>query len=326
MRRLFRFWSSLNSQHRANLVAGGIALAAVGFLRLEAAPTPAGSEVPMALAHKAPAFHLDLNTAPIATSISAAETPAGTGAATVSAAEVARQTLERKLESLKTGIAFLQKTPDYTAQFVKQEMVGSELTEEQEILMKVRHEPFSIYLKWITGERGREVLYVDQENDGEMLVRSGGWKAKLGTMSIPPDGGLAMREARYPVTKAGLLELAIQIQQYHEQDLATSNFTRCDQLADQKFDGRDCSCFLVEYKDAAGSPLYRKSITLIDKEWSIPVYIKNFAWPTPDQAAAQGDELDLATLIEYYSYSEIRFRQQFANSEFDRNNEEYRLQ
>ena len=42
--------------------------------------------------------------------------------------------------------------------------------------VKVRHEPFSIYLKWLSGEVGREVLYVDGANDGEMFVRSGGWK------------------------------------------------------------------------------------------------------------------------------------------------------
>ena len=138
-------------------------------------------------------------------------------------------------------------------------------------------------------------------------------------------GSLAMSEARYPITKAGLLELAMLIQEYHEKDLASSNFVRCEELADQEFDGRKCTCYFVEYKDAAGSPLYRKSMTLIDREWSIPVYIKNFAWPMPDQAALSGDALDEATLIEYYSYADIKFRQQLANGDFDRNNEDYRL-
>lgn len=104
------------------------------------------------------------------------------------------------------------------------------------------------------------------------------------------------------------------------------NFQRCEQLADQEFDGRQCACYLIEYKDAAGSPTYRKSISLIDKEWSIPLYVKNYGWPLPDVVATEGDALDEATLIEFYSFAEVQFRLQLVNGDFDRNNEEYRLQ
>jgi hypothetical protein len=328
MRRLFRIWSSLDAQRQSNLIAGGIVLAAIGFLRLEAAPVPAGSET----MHRSATRHLALKLEmPVVANLAAAtttsaESVADQTGAPLSPAELARQTLERKLAQLKAGIAFLRKTPDYTAQFMKQELVGGELSDEQEISLKVRHEPFSVYLKWNTGDRGREVLYVDGENDGEMLVRAGrGLKAKLGTLSLAPDGTLAMSEARYPITKAGLLELALIIEEAHEVDLKTSNFSRCEQLADQEFDGRKCWCYYIEYADAQGSPQYRKSVTLIDQEWSVPVYIKNYAWPTPDLATADPEAMDEATLIEYYTYSEVRFRQQLANSDFDRENEEYRL-
>lgn len=327
MRYLFRCWSSIDSQRKSNLIAGGVLLAAIGFLRIEAAPIPAGSET-IHIASKSHNLKIELKPiAPAAPALSAAaESLAASESLPLSPADATRQTIERKMSQLKAGIAFLQKTPDYTAQFVKQELVGGELTDEQEIEMKVRHEPFSVYLKWMTGERGREVLYVSGSNDGEMLVRSGGWKSKLGTLSLEPDGTLAMREARHPITRAGMLELALLIQEYHVQDLAAANIQVCEQLADQEFDGRACACFFIEYKDAASSPNYRKSITLIDKEWSVPVYIKNYTWPAPDMANVTGDALDEATLIEFYSYSDVRFRQQLANGDFDRNNEEYRLQ
>lgn len=326
MLRIFKFWSKLDPQRKSNIWAGSVAIAAIGFLRLEAAPIPAGSETIHRVASKAHAVKLNLAAAapkPVETTIAATSESVST--APLTAEELSRQTLERKLAAVKQGIEFLKKTPDYTAQFNKQELVSDELSDEQQIFMKVRHEPFSIYLKWLSGEVGREVLFVDGANDGEMIVRSGGWKGRLGPMSLDPDGSLAMREARYPVTKAGLLELALMIEEFHVTDLATSNFTRCEQLVDQDFDGRSCHCYLLEYKDAAGSPIYRKSITLIDKEWSIPVYIKNFTWPTPDLAAADETALDEGTLIECYSYAEVKFRQQLANSEFDRENEEYRL-
>ena len=324
MRRLWNIWSTLDPQRKSNLIAGGVVLAAIGFLRLEAAPIPAGSEFSLTAANKTHGFQLALKPVlPTATASAGTDSVAST--APLSAADLAKQTLQRKLALVNTGIEFLRKMPDYTAQFVKQESVGGQLSNEQEIFMKVRHEPFSVYLKWLTEERGQEALYVDSENDGEMLVRSAGWKSKLGTLSLPPDGSIAMSKARYPITRAGMLELALMIKEYHEQDLAVGNFNRCEQLADQDFDGRSCAGFLLEYKDTAGSPLYRKSVTLIDKEWSIPVYIKNYTWPEPDQAALVDAALDEATLIEAYSYSDIKFRLQLANSDFDRNNEEYRL-
>lgn len=328
MRKLFRFWSTIDPQQKSNLIAGGVVLAAIGFLRIEAAPIPAGSETIHIAAAKSPELKFERIAKP------AEPVAADTADMAIAASEAvpstpedaSRQTLERKLAMVQAGIAFLKKTPDYTALFMKQELVGGELTDEQEIEMKVRHEPFSVYLKWMSGERGREVLYVHGQNDGEMVVRSGGWKSKLGPMSLEPDGTLAMREARYPITRAGLLELALLIESYHIQDLATQNVKACEQLADQEFSGRSCGCFLVEYKDASVSPNYRKSITLIDKEWSVPVYIKNYTWPAPDQESLADEALDEATLVEFYSYSDVHFRQQLADSHFDRNNEEYRLQ
>jgi hypothetical protein len=328
MRRLLRLWSSMDSQRKANCLAGGILLAAIGILRLEAAPIPAGSQRLPRLASKAHSFKLELKAAEtpaVAAADPAASTEGSTPAAPLSPEEKARQTLQRKLTLLDAGIKFLRQMPDYTAQFTKQELVDDELTDEQTIFMKVRHEPFSVYLKWITGETGREALYVEGLNDGEMLVRSGGWKSRLGTLSIDPNGSLAMREARYPVTKAGLLELALMIQEYHQKDLELTNYSRCEQLEDQEFDGRKCACYFIEYKDPSVSPTYRKSITLIDKEWSVPLYIKNYTWPTQDLAEATGDALDEATLIEFYSFADVKFRQQLANRDFDRENEEYRL-
>ena len=328
MRSPFRFWSAMDPQRKANVIAGSVALAAIGLLRVEAAPIPAGSAILPQLICQTQTFKVNCKpvaAAPVTTAAPADAVAETTPAAPLSPEEQSRRTLLRKLEKVEAGIKFLKLAPDYTAQFTKQELVDDELTDEQTIYMKVRHEPFSVYLKWITGEAGREALYVAGANDDDMLVRSGGWKARLGTLSIDPHGSLAMGQARYPVTKAGLLELALMVREHHQEDLKTENFSRCEQLEDQDFHGRKCACYFIEYKNEAVSPMYRKSITMFDKEWSIPLYIKNHTWPTPDLADATGDELDEATLIEFYSFADVKFRQQLANRDFDRANDEYRL-
>jgi hypothetical protein len=215
-----------------------------------------------------------------------------------------------KIQLIEKGLDFLSKTPDYTAQFVKQELVRGDLLDEQEMEMKLRHEPFSIYLKWVTGEVGREVMFVQGQNDGMMRAHGGGWKARLPAVNIDPNGNLAMAESRHPVTKAGLLHLARTMLDFHKEDLATKRYSRY--------------AFLMEYADAKVSELYRKSISLIDKEWSIPVYTRNFGWIS-GEIPADPNEHDNASLIEFYSYSNIRFRPNLASLDFDHANEEYRF-
>ena len=54
---------------------------------------------------------------------------------------------------------------DYSCTFFKQERIDGELGEQQQILMKVRHEPFSVYMSFLKPYAGREVLYVDGQNE-----------------------------------------------------------------------------------------------------------------------------------------------------------------
>ena len=72
---------------------------------------------------------------------------------------------------LEKGCRLLDTVPDYTATFSKQEYVGGSLSDNQVINLKCRHQPFSVYMKWVVGDKGQELLYVDGENDQKMLVK-----------------------------------------------------------------------------------------------------------------------------------------------------------
>lgn len=65
-------------------------------------------------------------------------------------------------------------------------------------------------------------------------------------------------------------------------------------------------------------------MTLIDKEWCIPLYIKNFGWPA-DDAKLSEEELDELTLLEHYVYTDVKFRAALTQLDFDHTNEDYRL-
>ncbi len=328
MRRLRRLlkW---NRQQRANGLATLTAFGALGLLYLEAPPVPAGSGISRIQQVKSRAIVLQAAPTQQAMASISAPVPASPAAAAAAPAELTVEgklaaTLKQKVALLEAGRAFLTSVPDYTAVFSKQELVGDELLDQQDIYLKCRHAPFSVYLSWLSGDEGREVLYVDGENDGKMIVHGGGWKARLPALTISPDSSLAMQESRYPVTKAGILGTVDLMLECHALDLAEQRLAKCEQLADQEFDGRPCTAFLIEYRDAQLSPTYRKSITLIDKEWKVPLYTRNFGWPSPGEGAT-GEELDEATLIEFYTFTEVAFRQDLASADFDRTNEEYQF-
>lgn len=312
MKFLLRRIKCLNPDQKANGSAAAVAMFAVGFLYFEAPTRPAGADIQRQAAAKPT---LVINTAKTATPADESLTPE----------QRSELNLTKKIDLLKKGIAFLQATPDYTAQFTKRELVNGELLDEQTMAIKVRHEPFSIYLKWLDYDAGREVMYVDGVNDGKMIVHSGtGWKSRLPAILMEPDSTLALQEARYPVTRAGMLALADTIVSFNQKDLEAKTYAHCHHLEDQMVGDRSCHCFVLEYKDRTANSDYRKSMTLIDKEWGIPLYIKNFGWPTDDVKLPE-EELDELTLLEHYVYSDVKFRAALTQLDFDHANEDYRL-
>ena len=317
MKRFFRLFRRLNRQQTANGMSVSIAVFALLFLHLESSPTPAGANVARRVVSK--------QSFVIAAAKPGAAAPGQMTASSQGASaaeEVSGNDLNAKIQLLERGLQFLKTTPDYTAQFVKQELVNGELLDEQEMELKIRHAPFSVYMKWVTGEVGREVLYVDGRNDGRMTAHGGGWRARLPSVSLEPTGSLAMAESRHPITRVGLYSLTQMMIEIHRQDLQKQNFARFEKMADQIFDGRPCHAFLIEYKDRQASEHYRKSISLVDKEWCVPVYTKNFGWLN-GEAPADPDQHDEATLIEYYSYANIKFRPNLVAIDFDHTNDEY---
>ena len=223
---------------------------------------------------------------------------------------------------LEKGIANFEKTPGYTATFYKKERIGGVIQDAQITSIKIRHQPFSVYMKWLKGDKGRELLYVNGQRDGKMLVKVGGVQGRiLPPLKLAPDGSLAMKESRYPVTNVGVLNLAKKILEIRNQELAQGITIACRMFDNQKVNKRNCYCFVVEFPNHEKSLKYRKSVVFIDKKLALPIYIQNYAWSQDDSLS--GKKLDEATLIENYSYSNIRTNQQLADNDFDRKNKNY---
>ncbi len=228
------------------------------------------------------------------------------------------------LQRLKAGRERFRQVAGYTATLTKRERVDSTLAEETSFAIKVRHLPFSVYMKWLNGaSTGKEALYVDGINANQLLVRLGGFKGRiLPAFKVDPFGSLALSESRHPITKLGILALADSLIERRELEIRDGIPARLKREADADCDGRLCAVYISQVTDAARSPVYRKSVQYIDREWNVPIRVANYTWPGPGEQL-EGPALDAATLIEYYSYSEIVTDARLTDLDFDRSNAEY---
>lgn len=252
---------------------------------------------------------------------SSAEKVSTTVKSSISSAE---SNLRHKVTLLEKGREFLHKTADYTAKFRKREVVQGELLDEQIMFVKCRPQPLDVYLLWLEGDVGREVLYREGANNGKLIAHDGGWKARIPAFSLSVDCMLAMRDSRYPVTMAGLLGLTEIMLGIHRDDLGRLNFASCELDDQQSIDQRACFCFTTKYQSQSDSPTYRKSVTWIDQERGVPLQSWHYEWSNPKLASSANEtELDQATLIESYSFEEVQFDRGLSDQDFDRANSEY---
>ncbi len=325
---MVRVWrGGSGSSKRSGFLAGLTLFAAIVFLYLNFEPAPAGAD----------RKHRKVEIARLAASIEAMPKPtsqvapapvnppaAGQRTVAQGPTEFDRMAMYMNMILLEQGRRRLADVSDYTCTFFKQERLGAELSEGQIMELKMRHKPFSVYMKWLNGEKGRELLYVDGEQDNKMIVHPGGWKARIvPSIKLEPDSSLAMSESRHPVTMVGLLKLCDEIVARRKNEIEHRCPVRCQFFENETANDRPCYCFVSVYLDRKNSEEYRKSIQYIDREWLLPICVKNFVWPEAKQSFANEAALDEATLVEHYAYTELQFNQQLANDDFDRANKSY---
>ena len=236
-----------------------------------------------------------------------------------------RQVLLKNIQLLDEGSRTFQRVPCYTATFVRQERINGDLHDAEEIELKVRHQPFSVYMQWFSADTGRELLYVEGLNQGRMLVRLGGWKGRvLPALNVDPHGADALEQSRHPIGRAGILALAGTMLENRRSELARNVKVRCAHLENRRRNGRDCHYFCFEFDTPSESEVYRKLVQYIDREWLVPICVQNYTWPDPP-GGETGVSLDDDTLIEYYSYSNINLELRLSDVDFDRTNPVYRL-
>jgi hypothetical protein len=229
--------------------------------------------------------------------------------------------LTRYLRWAQGEVVRLEEIKDYSAVLIKEERVHGRLLPEQQIAMKLRHEPFSVYLRFLGPQdvQDREVLYVDGANDGNLIAHEGRGLLSLGpSVPLAPDSSLAMKDQKYPLTDIGLLTLVNKFIETCERESKSHECeVRC-YPSYVKLDGRPCTCLMVVHPLFREEFMFHVAYVYIDDEWGIPVRYEAYDWPE--------EEGESPPLLESYTYARLQFNRGFGDIDFDTSNEDYNFE
>ncbi len=223
--------------------------------------------------------------------------------------------LASTLRIAREGLKRLEAIKDYSANVVRRERIDGKLKDYDYQHLKVRHEPFSVYTYFQAPKRGSEVLYVAGKNEDQLLAHEIGAAAQLvGTIALDPEGPRARKESRYPITKAGLMNLSKRVVDMCERD---SQHGECEVkvFPDAKINGRSCLCVQVMHPTARREFRFHVGRIFFDTELGFPTRYEAYAWP---QRA--GDE---PPLQEEYTFLDLKFDNGFTDADFDAANPAY---
>jgi hypothetical protein len=214
------------------------------------------------------------------------------------------------IRGLKTSQQVMDESiRDYTCTFVKRERVDGQLGEQQYILLKVMHQPFSVYMQFLKPFTGREVVYVAGQNEGKLVALDVGAKRFLGKLSLDPTGALAMKGQKHPITSVGIRNLTEKLVKMNEAELKFGEcevVTKPEMIATRK-------TTLVQIMHPTPRKDFKNNVARIffDDELRIPIHYDAFSWP--NQAGGK------PVLEESYTYQNLKINNNYTVREFDPN-------
>lgn len=215
---------------------------------------------------------------------------------------------------------------DYTATLVKRERVDGYVGEHDYMFVKVRNrkvvdgvlkQPLSVYLTSLrpASVKGREVIYVEGQNDGNMIAHEGGFKGKfLPTVPLSPTGMMAMRGQRYPITEIGIENLIVKLIERGEQAKRHPDVT-CNFRKNAKVRDRVCTVLEVNQPTPHPDLEFHLAQVFIDDELTLPIRYIAYDWPTEPGATPE--------VIEEYNYIDLKLNVGLTDSDFDPRNPQY---
>lgn len=106
----------------------------------------------------------------------------------------------------KIALEKVKSLKDYTCLLESRELTSDGECHDSEMLLKIRHNPKSIFIRFRAPVRlsNAEVLWVEEKNAGKLIVFPGSGFAVAHCVTLPPNAPLAMWGRRHALTEVGM--------------------------------------------------------------------------------------------------------------------------
>jgi len=213
------------------------------------------------------------------------------------------------IEALEAAHAAAETLQGYTCRFYRHERVGGYLGARQQMEVKFRRRPFSLYLRWVGPARaGAEFLYVAGRYEDKAFARPGGpvgWFVRTARLRL--DDPLIVEGSRHPVTRFGVESATKMLLESVRRAQGVSGF-RARRLGSGEVHGEPARGFEMVLPD--GHEFYARRVRV----WFDPAtqLLKGF------EAYGDADEL-----LEDYAFTRLRPNVRFTDADFNPDNPAY---
>lgn len=207
----------------------------------------------------------------------------------------------------------LMQVADYEATFSKREVVGRRPTASK-IRVKLREQPYSVYMQFDNPHKGREVIYVTGKNNGMLLAHEEGIRRVAGTVSLAPDSEDAMEDNRYPITMVGMRNLVSKVIEQWEAEMKYGEVD-VKYYPNARLGETDCKVIETQHPQPRKQFKFQMTRLYIDKATGFPVRVEQWAFGETPQSKP--------TLAEEYTYTNIRANLGLTDRDFDQTNPNY---
>ena len=211
----------------------------------------------------------------------------------------------------------LKLVKDYEAEFVKRELIGRRV-QKTTMKLKLRVEPFGVYLKFIDANAGREVIYNEGRLNNQMQIHEAGIKALAGTVLRTPNSPDVMAENRYPANMVGLKNMLDKvIKQWEEEG-------KFGEVKTQKYPeaklptGETCVAYESLHPTPRNQFKFHITRLWIDSKTGLAVRVEQLGFPQ------KGDKEP--PVIEEYTYGSLKTNVKLTDYDFDVKNKAYKYQ
>ncbi len=201
---------------------------------------------------------------------------------------------------------------DYTCTLYKRKLSDGKLSDYEVIHLKVRHEPFSVYMLFQSPGKvkGREILFVEGRNNGKFVVHEGsGFTSLIGSVNLKPS-------KKYPVHTAGIKYLTTRLINIASKEMA---YGECQVRYFPESKIGDQVAFGFEVVHPVRREHFRSNVARVffDKKFGVPFRYESYVWPN-----RAGER---PVLAEEYTYHDLKVNVGLTDRDFDRRNPKYKF-